>query len=481
MNYENSSTRSSLCESTAKVLSPCVSFLRNFTCGQSVHPLEPAAPQFSEYLLLPHHRRLRIIHILPNTTIKNIHRPLSDSKIRSSRSSLSEEYWFTRWNKPLKLGNCNCSFRRSQRFSSLSHQRLSLSVYRPVSVIANDTNNLSQYNIPPTKIVNLETFVERLIQETLFEVFQEYFMKTATNLNNQNDGLCNYAFSSCDELDGVMLRKPKEIQIDNGLSTKNCSHKKSGAKKKPLVILLHGIGSSADVWWNIINTLVQKGYEIVAPDMLGHGYSSIPNQAEAYRFRNLIKYTLNIFDHYVGCDDTRNAIVIGHSFGCSLATALCRYRSQQIIQLILISGGGPTPLAPPPNTDEASIYSCLQTLLKPLLFCGMKRTMFYSLRGKHFSVCDVETSVPSHILQYFADGQNWPEGDAAFHRRILIPTLLVHGLQDTIVTLVQECEMERTIPRAFLELIPNAGHMCMLETPEHLSHMIMCFIDWWTR
>lgn len=106
--------------------------------------------------------------------------------------------------------------------------------------------------------------------------------------------------------------------------------------------------------------------------------------------------------------------------------------------------------------------------------------------------------MPNHILKYITNGQSWPEGDAAFHRRILIPTLLVHGLQDTHVTLVQECEMERvsfinsefgieifllfqTIPRAFLELIPNASHMCMLETPEHLSHMIMCFIDWWSR
>jgi len=78
-------------------------------------------------------------------------------------------------------------------------------------------------------------------------------------------------------------------------------------------------------------------------------------------------------------------------------------------------------------------------------------------------------------------GQNWPEGDAAFHRRILIPTLLVHGMKDTEVTLVQECEMERTIPRACLELIPTAGHLSLLETPEQLSHMILCFVNWWAR
>ncbi|KAF5274523.1 hypothetical protein FQA39_LY07135 [Lamprigera yunnana] len=471
MNREDSTNYNSLCESTVKMLRPCVSFLTNFTCGHSIHPLEPASPQFSEYLILPHCRRLRIIHILPNTTLKN---SINDVKLCTSRSSLSGEYWFTRWNKPLKLGNCNCSFRRSQRFSALS-----LSTYSPLSISLN-INSKSPYNIPPTKIVNLEIFVERLIQETLLEVFQ--VMKTSTNIyaNIRNDGISNCDFNYR-EVDAAVLRKPEKLSFEKKVSVKTCLHIKSGLKEKPAVILLHGIGSSADVWWNIINTLVQKGYEIIAPDMLGHGYSSIPNQAEAYMFRNLLKYTLSVFDRYIGCNETRKAIIIGHSFGCSLATALCRYRSQQIVQLILISGGGPTPLAPPPTNDAASVCNFFQMLLKPFVFCGMRRTLFYSLRGKHFNACDTENAVPSHILRYFADGQNWPEGDAAFHRRILIPTLLVHGLQDTLITLVQQCEMERTIPRAFLELIPNAGHMCMLETPEHLSHMIMCFIDWWSR
>ena len=57
--------------------------------------------------------------------------------------------------------------------------------------------------------------------------------------------------------------------------------------------------------------------------------------------------------------------------------------------------------------------------------------------------CDGDTSIPQYVLEYIKKGQNWPEGDAAFHRKILIPTLLIHGMEDINVTLVQECEMER--------------------------------------
>lgn len=177
--------------------------------------------------------------------------------------------------------------------------------------------------------------------------------------------------------------------------------------------------------------------------MLGHGYSSAPDKKKAYTFKSLLKQTTLIFDNYVGTEEAKRCIVIGHSFGCSLATALYRSRSQQIIQLILISGGGPTPLAPPARDIETPLMDLLQIFIKPLLLCGMKRSFFYSLRGKHLDVCDTNNAVPSYVLKYIKKGQHWPEGDAAFHRRILVPTLLVHGLKDTKITLVQECEMER--------------------------------------
>lgn len=71
------------------------------------------------------------------------------------------------------------------------------------------------------------------------------------------------------------------------------------------------------------------------------------------------------------------------------------------------------------------------------------RSLFYSIRGKHFKVCDDENGLPRHVIENIANGQKWLQGDTAFHRRITAPTLLVHGLQDKHVTLVQECEMER--------------------------------------
>ena len=51
--------------------------------------------------------------------------------------------------------------------------------------------------------------------------------------------------------------------------------------------------------------------------------------------------------------------------------------------------------------------------------------------------------IPSYVLKYITKGQVWLEGDASFHKQITIPTLLIYGLRDQYVTLVEECEMEK--------------------------------------
>ena len=77
--------------------------------------------------------------------------------------------------------------------------------------------------------------------------------------------------------------------------------------------------------------------------------------------------------------------------------------------------------------------------------------------------------------------QVWPEGDAGFHRRVTVPTLLVYGMRDTLVSLVEECEMERTIPKSYLELVPTAGHHVMLDEPRQLAIMAHKFIEKWNK
>jgi abhydrolase domain-containing protein 8 len=83
--------------------------------------------------------------------------------------------------------------------------------------------------------------------------------------------------------------------------------------QKPLLYFLHGVGCSADVWSALLQYFTAAGYEVVAPDMLGHGYSAAPDNASAYTFHRLLKDSIDIFDRFVGED--RTCVVVGHAYG----------------------------------------------------------------------------------------------------------------------------------------------------------------------
>ncbi|XP_068223126.1 uncharacterized protein [Palaemon carinicauda] len=252
-------------------------------------------------------------------------------------------------------------------------------------------------------------------------------------------------------------------------------------KQKPLLLFLHGMGGSSDLWRQQLWYFVCCGYEVVAPDLLGHGLSSAPRDPSQYTFAQMLDHITLVFDLFI--PQGRKCVVIGHGYGASLAAALARGCPASVRLVVLVSCGGPTPLIPNPPA-KSMMYSYLATVLSPFLSCGCcSRDILYSPRGKHFAARTLSghsvTPTPRYVLEYVAKGQNWPEGDVAFHRRITVPTLLLHGMKDDRVGLVEMCEMEKTIPRAFLEMIPGGGHDLMTDAPLEVCHAVHRFIKRW--
>nr|XP_045586461.1 uncharacterized protein LOC123748302 [Procambarus clarkii] len=254
-------------------------------------------------------------------------------------------------------------------------------------------------------------------------------------------------------------------------------------KQKPLLLFLHGMGGSSDHWRQQLWYFVSCGYEVVAPDLMGHGLSSAPKDPSQYTFSQMLDHITLVFDLFV--PQGRKCVIVGHGYGCSLAAALARGRAMSVRLVILASCGGPNPLIPNPPS-KSFLHSRFATFLGPFLSCGCcSREILYAPRGKHFAAGTLAglaiTPTPRYVLEYMAKGQNWPEGDVAFHRRITVPTLLLHGMKDDRVSLVEMCEMERTIPRAFLEMVPGGGHDLMTDAPLEVCHAIHRFIKRWKQ
>jgi hypothetical protein len=151
---------------------------------------------------------------------------------------------------------------------------------------------------------------------------------------------------------------------------------------RPLLFLIHGVGGSAKIWHKQISHFVSKGYELVIPDLLGHGKSTKIFDEHSYEFINLANDVLKIFDKYKRAKN----IVIGHSYGlvgggmcrifkeifflfnrCSFTTYLAKMRTDVIDKIILISGGSPYPLDY--KSPLLKFPTCLLHLMRPFINC----------------------------------------------------------------------------------------------------------------
>lgn len=107
-----------------KVVSSWNTFLSTLNSGHKIHPFDQNPPRDCEFIVIDSKIQIRVIHVSPGFIRKSVilSQPVLFDSTNAKRCSLSEEYWFNKWNKPLKLGNCNCSFRRSLRHSAISSQ-----------------------------------------------------------------------------------------------------------------------------------------------------------------------------------------------------------------------------------------------------------------------------------------------------------------------------------------------------------------------
>jgi len=120
----------------------------------------------------------------------------------------------------------------------------------------------------------------------------------------------------------------KFLQIDGN----KIRYLESGNSKKTLV-LVHGLGASAERWDQVI-PLFSDDYRVVVPDLIGFGYSDKP----------LADYTTEFFSNFLEkffiASDIKRPNLIGSSLGGQIAAEYTASHSQEIEKLILVSPSG---------------------------------------------------------------------------------------------------------------------------------------------
>lgn len=104
----------------------------------------------------------------------------------------------------------------------------------------------------------------------------------------------------------------------------------TAGQQNELVLLLHGVGSSASTW-NELLPLLNPGFTVIAPDYRGHGYSEAP--PVPYVIDDYVTDVLRLLDEL----GVAAAHIVGFSIGAVIAEAVALAAPERISSLVLLN------------------------------------------------------------------------------------------------------------------------------------------------
>ncbi len=221
---------------------------------------------------------------------------------------------------------------------------------------------------------------------------------------------------------------------------------------RPPAILIHGAGGSHLSWPAQVRRIPNQ--RIFAVDLPAHGKSGGIGH---HRIQDYAKH-LRDFINVLGL---RAAILIGHSMGSAIALSLAVHSPGQVLGLGLLGGGARLRVNP----------DLLQRASNPSTFVDTVRTVVdysFSLHaGKRLKELAAQRMAETRPTVLYGDLMACDAFNITNQvAPISVPTLILCGAEDKMTPLSYSESLRDQIRSAGLTVVPNAGHMLMLEQPD---------------
>lgn len=268
------------------------------------------------------------------------------------------------------------------------------------------------------------------------------------------------------------------LQIDGGLT--RVLHEGDG----PPLILVHGLGTSAERWAQNIDTLA-RSYSVYAIDLFNSGFSADIRFTEKPPQKAHIEQ-LQEFCNALGI---KKASLAGSSYGGLVVSLLALERPDLVDKLVIVGSGS---ALHPPDEQKKSLQAARENGLRALKAGGLA-----ALRKRMENIVSDPASVPENTLLSLLTANALPGRDQAlvdlydgiigscgvadaqvYHRleSISQPTLIVTGRDDIRAKWELAQEAARRIPRCELHIYEKCGHAPMQEHPERFNGDLLRFL-----
>jgi len=238
-------------------------------------------------------------------------------------------------------------------------------------------------------------------------------------------------------------------------------------------LLLHGFSGSAANWAHIAQAL-QSSFQVIAPDLLGHGQTESPHDPERYRIEHAASDTIALLDML----KIPSTHLLGYSMGGRLALFMAVTYPARVRTLTLESASPGLAMAEEraarERDDEALAARIEQEGVAWFASYWEALPLFATQSEKvRAALRTIRLTNQPHGLANSLRGMGTGVQPSLWERlgELRCPTLLIAGALDTkFVEIAQR--MAATIPGAQLCIVPNAGHAVHQEEPSQYVRYI---------
>ena len=299
--------------------------------------------------------------------------------------------------------------------------------------------------------------------------------------------------------------KQQSFSLSNGI-TLNC--RMAGAEGRPVMLFLHGFPEAAFVWDEMLaffSDPAHGGYLCVAPNLRGYAGSSAPSDVAAYRAKHLVQDLVALKE--LLSPQQPLACLVAHDWGGAVAWNMANQHPELMRQLAIINSPHPgtflRELQSSPEQQAASAY--MNFLIRPdaevLLAEDDYRRLwaFFTNMGAMdgpyaWLTEDVKAQYReiwsqglTGALNYYRASPLRPprEADAAAAAitlpksmlDILVPTLVLWGMNDIALPPGLVDGLEDYIPDLRLQRIADGSHWLVHEQPALVAQSLLAFLQ----
>ncbi|MDH3779815.1 MAG: alpha/beta hydrolase [Nitrosopumilus sp.] len=253
------------------------------------------------------------------------------------------------------------------------------------------------------------------------------------------------------------------------------SHKiryiEASSNSKKVLVLVHGLGASAERWEHVIPELSKK-YTVIAPDLPGFGYSDKPS----------LDYTPQFFAEFLSdfleTIDINRCSMIGSSLGGQIIAEYAMTYHEKIENVILVSPAG----------VMKHLTPALEAYVTAALYPDPD-TVSYAFQ----MMSGADEEVPVNVIDDFIERMLMPNAKMAFmssllglknadvinHRLVNISAsaLVIWGENDPVIPIKYANDFVTSLKDCQYIEMQNCGHTPYVEDPERFSDCVLDFLD----